>query len=125
MTSGTAAEEAAERAVEQRFMTAERLVFFSDAVVAIALTLLALELPVPTGATNQELLRSVSENFDEYLAFLISFAVISGQWRGHDRTFAHVTHLAGRLIGFNMLWLLTIVITPFATKVLTGGRRFR
>lgn len=117
--------DAAERAVEQRFMSAERLVFFSDAVVAIAVTLLALELPVPDGHTNRELLASFREHYEEYLAFLISFVVIGTQWQGHHRTFARVRGLAGRLVTFNLAWLLTIVVTPFATKVLTGDGAFQ
>jgi uncharacterized membrane protein len=118
-------EETAERAVEQRFMSAERLVFFSDAVVAIALTLLALELPVPDVHTNRELLASFREHREEYVAFLISFAVIGIQWQGHHRTFARVRGLAGRLVTVNLAWLLTIVVTPFATKVLTGDGAFQ
>jgi uncharacterized membrane protein len=118
--TGTAAEEA----VEQRFMSTERLVLFSDAVVAIALTLLALELPVPAGDTNDEFLHSLREHYQEYLAFLISFMVIGIEWQGHHRTFARVRGLAGRLVGYNLLWLLTIVVTPFATKVLTADGAF-
>jgi uncharacterized membrane protein len=125
MTSADDTETAAELAVEQRFLSAERLVFFSDAVVAIALTLLALELPVPDGRTNHQVLLSFREHYEEYLAFLISFAVISIQWQGHHRSFAGIRGLAGRLISFNMLWLLTIVVTPFATRVLTGDEAFQ
>jgi uncharacterized membrane protein len=114
--------------VEERFLSTERLVFFSDAVVAIAMTLLALELPVPGSdpkPDNQAVLAYFGDHRNEYIAFLISFAVVAAQWGGHHRTFATVTHLAGRLVGYNMLWLLTIVVTPFATKVLTGDGAFQ
>ena len=63
MTEGTATEEVA------RAVAAERLTFFSDAVIAIAITLLALELPVPSGETNHDLLHSVGELRAEYIAF--------------------------------------------------------
>lgn len=102
---------------------AERLVFFSDAVVAIALTLLALELPVPEGTTNREFLHGLSESRDEYLAFGISFAVICRQWVGHHRFFRGV-RLGGRLVGWNLVWLLTMVVTPWATRVITGDGAF-
>ena len=125
MTSADNAEAAAEQAVEQRFMSTERLVFFSDAVVAIALTLLALELPTPAGLTNHQVVNGFREDFGEYRAFLISYAVIGIQWQGHHRTFARVRGVAGRLVTYNLLWLLTIVVTPFATKVLTGDGAFQ
>lgn len=102
----------------------ERLVFFSDAVVAIAITLLALELPVPAGGTNSELWHDLGRHVDEYVAFLISFAVIGGQWFLHHSTFGHVARLSGRLVRWNMLWLLMIVLTPFVTKVIVGDGAF-
>src|SRR5262249_51511197 len=104
--------------------SAERLVFFSDAVVAIALTLLALELPVPEGGTNEVVLRQVVHLRDEYSAFLISFAVIGSHGFGHHRLFAQVTGHAGSMVRWNTLWLLMIVLTPFATRVLTAGGAF-
>lgn len=102
----------------------ERLVFFSDAVVAIAITLLALELPVPEGATNAEVLHAFGEHSAEYIAFLISFAVIATHWNAHHRLFGHVTALGGRLGLWNLLWLFAIVVTPFATRVLTADEAF-
>jgi uncharacterized membrane protein len=107
-----------EQAVED-----ERLVFFSDAVVAIAITLLALELPVPDGDTNRAFLDGLREYRDEYLAFGISFLVIWSHWAGHHRFFRRV-RAGGQLVVWNMLWLLMIVVTPFATRVITGEGAF-
>jgi uncharacterized membrane protein len=109
---------------EVELFAAERLTFFSDAVVAIAITLLALGLPVPEGATNAELFRSVGDHLDDYLAFMISFAVIGSHWFSHHRTFRYVVRLGGRLASWNMLWLLMIIITPFATRVVTSEGAF-
>jgi uncharacterized membrane protein len=105
--------------------SAERLTFFSDAVVAIAMTLLALELPVPEGLTNHEALHSLREHAMEYWAFFISFAVVAVHWSGHHRLFGHLTGLGGRLLRWNLLWLLTIVLMPFATRTLTGDGAFQ
>jgi uncharacterized membrane protein len=104
--------------------SAERLVFFSDAVVAIALTLLALELPVPEGSTNHEVLEQFAHFRAEYTAFFISFAVIGNHWFGHHRLFGHVTGHAGGMVRWNTLWLLMIVLTPFTTRVLTADGAF-
>jgi uncharacterized membrane protein len=98
---------------------ADRLAFFSDAVVAIAITLLALDLPIPTGHTNAELLRSAGQDGDDYLAFVISFLVISVHWRGHHRLFRYFMAAPPAVVWWNLLWLMMIVLTPFATRVLT------
>jgi uncharacterized membrane protein len=102
----------------------ERLVFFSDAVVAIAITLLALELPVPEGRTDAEMVHHLVELRGEYVAFLISFAVVGTQWLVHNRLLAGVTRAGGRLTQWNLLWLLTVVTMPFVTKVLTADGAF-
>ncbi|WP_295695983.1 TMEM175 family protein [Lapillicoccus sp.] len=101
---------------------AERLIFFSDAVVAIALTLLAIELPVPEGSTPQALAKAVGRGGQQYLAFLISFLVIFLYWNGHHRQFRYLTDATPALVRWNGLWLFAIVLTPFATRVLTGGQ---
>jgi uncharacterized membrane protein len=122
MTDATPGEEAA--ASEERLFAAERLVFFSDAVVAIAITLLALELPLPEGFTGTALLHSLGDHKSEYISFLISFAVLGGHWRAHHRLFEHVTTVSSGLIRLSFVWLLMQVIMPFATKVLGEDGEF-
>jgi uncharacterized membrane protein len=100
---------------------AERMVFFSDAVVAIAITLLAIDLPVPEGGTSAELLDSLGENGFEYLAFFISFAVIANHWGVHHRIFRWVRRVDSPVVQLNGIWLLLVVLNPFLTRVLTDG----
>jgi uncharacterized membrane protein len=100
---------------------AERLIFFSDAVVAIAITLLALELPVPDGGTTAAVLRSLGANGYEYLAFLIGFLVIAAHWSAHHRVFRWLVAVRPRLVTLALAWLLLIVLTPFLTRALTEG----
>ena len=102
----------------------ERLVFFSDAVIAIAITLLALDLPVPGGDTTAAAWHDFGHNLDDYLSFLISFVVIANQWFAHHAIYRYVNRVHRRVAGVNMLWLLTVVITPFATRVLVGDTPF-
>lgn len=111
--------------MEVRAVSGERLTFFGDAVVAIALTLLALELPVPEGTTNSELWHSATSHRDSYLAFMISFVVIAAHWRSHHRVFRHVTATNSRLTALTMYWLLMLVVTPFATDVIGGEGAFQ
>lgn len=99
----------------------ERLKLFSDAVVAIAITLLALELPIPAGATAHEFWHSVHHEDGHYLAFLISFAVIGAAWIEHYKVFDAIDFIDAGLRLWCLLWLFTIVLTPFATRVLTSA----
>jgi TMEM175 potassium channel family protein len=97
----------------------DRLVSFSDAVVAIAITLLALDLPVPTGDTVHSFLLSVRGYQWRYLAFLISFVVIAASWRRYHSVFQYIERIDPRVRTYNVVWLLVIVLIPFATKMLT------
>jgi uncharacterized membrane protein len=98
----------------------ERLVFFSDAVVAIAITLLAIDLPVPTGATVADFWSSVRDHDGVYLSFLVSFITIAAAWSHHHDVFKYARRTDARLRNLNMIWLLMIILIPFATKLLTG-----
>jgi uncharacterized membrane protein len=112
-------------AAEVDFISAERLIFFSDAVVAIAITLLALALPLPRATTtSHEVLHDMWLNRDAYFAFFISFAVIANHWRAHHRLYRNVVRLDRHLITINLLWLLLVVITPFVTRLLSGNGGF-
>ncbi len=97
----------------------ERLTFFSDAVAAIALTLLAVELPVPRGATNRALWHDLGAHWsDDYQPFLLSFVVIAVFWSTHHGLFRNVTRLGPGLVPLNFVFLLMIVLVPFVTRVL-------
>ncbi|QUQ68566.1 TMEM175 family protein [Kutzneria sp. CA-103260] len=98
----------------------ERLVFFTDAVVAIALTLLVLPLTeiVPeVVAAHGEPLEAVTGHQQQIWSFLLSFVVISRQWIAHHRLFEHIRAYNQMLFMVNLLWLLTVVVLPFATQM--------
>ena len=100
----------------------ERLSFFSDAVVAIAMTLLALDLPVPNVDSGPGLAQFLVDHLGEFLAFLISFLVIAQYWRAHHELYRYVTDAPPRVVTLTIYWLLTVVVTPYATRVLYGGQ---
>lgn len=103
---------------------AERLTVFADAVIAIALTLLALDLPVPAGETTSAMLSSALDHGKEYLAFALSFVVIAAHWRAHHEIFRYVHALSGRLTSLTLAWLFMQILMPFATRVLTADGAF-
>jgi uncharacterized membrane protein len=121
-TDGTDGKRGPEETADEKYETraVERLIFFSDAVAAIAITLLAIDLPVPAGATTAKFWSSVRENEGVYLAFLVSFIAIAVAWSHHHDVFKYVRRTDGLLRRLNMLWLLMIILIPFATKLLTG-----
>jgi hypothetical protein len=109
---------------ELEIISAERLNLFADAVAAIAITVLALDLPVPVGEKNADVWRDLRQHVNDYIAFLISFAVIGRYWLVHHRIFVHLGRVSSALARWTMLWLLMIVLTPFATRVIVGDGGF-
>jgi uncharacterized membrane protein len=104
---------------EHEARSVDRLIFFSDAVTAIAITLLAIDLPVPQGATAAAFWSSASHNGGQYLAFLVSFVTIAAAWSDHHDAFRHIRRSDPRLRNLNMIWLLMIILMPSATKLLS------
>ncbi len=95
-----------------------RIVAFSDGVFAIAITLLVLGLGIEKGLSSRELTDALFDQWDNLLAFAISFAVIGRFWVVHHRFFAEVDAFDGRLLGLNLLYLAWIVLIPFSSEVL-------
>jgi uncharacterized membrane protein len=102
-------------------LSLERLVFFSDAVFAIAITLLVLEIPVPelhNSMDDAAYWRALVELLPKFFAFVLSFLVIGRFWIGHHRLFSRVTRYSPRLNWPNMLLLMVMAFMPFATAML-------
>ena len=96
----------------------ERLVFFSDAVFAIALTLLVVDLRVPEvdhGETSWDVIVGLLPGF---LAFVISFCIIAINWIGHHRKFRVIKQYDPGLIRLNFVLLFLVAFTPFPTSLI-------
>jgi uncharacterized membrane protein len=96
----------------------ERLVFFSDAVFAIAITLLVLELHVPhlpKGSPDRAFLIELARLIPNFAGFIISFSVIGVFWMGHHRAFALASRYSPKVLGWNMALLGAIAFMPFST----------
>ncbi|MEV6643606.1 TMEM175 family protein [Amycolatopsis sp. NPDC051371] len=101
--------------------SSERLVFFTDAVVAIALTLLVLpltELVPELVAEHKPALEVVTGNWSKIFSFVLSFVVIGRFWSVHHTIFEHVRSYSTALLRTNFCWLLTIAVLPFPTELI-------
>lgn len=95
----------------------ERLVFFSDAVFAIAITLLVLPL-TEARPSEEHLVADLLGLWPELLSFALSFVVVGTFWLGHHRAFSRVRRVDGRLVGLNLGFLACVAFLPFPTAVL-------
>jgi uncharacterized membrane protein len=98
-----------------------RVVTFSDAVFAIAITLLALQLSVPTikhADSASELSRALSDAGSHFFTYGITFALIGLGWLAHHRIFQHITGHSRRLAELNLLLLFTVSFLPFPADLL-------
>jgi TMEM175 potassium channel family protein len=96
----------------------DRLVLFTDAVIAIAITLLVLPLVEVVAEPHEHASEVVTENLPKFWSFVLSFAVIARLWLTHHRTFEHVKAYNRVLIWLNMAWLFTMVVLPFPTGMI-------
>jgi uncharacterized membrane protein len=99
---------------------AERLLLFTDAVIAIAITLLILPLldtVTEAVAAHAQPTEVITGNLPRIYSFLLSFAVIARLWLVHHDVFGTVKSLNRPLMRLNLCWLLTIVILPFPTAM--------
>jgi uncharacterized membrane protein len=107
---------------DDRGRSAERLITFTDAVVAIAITLLALPLTeIGHDLSGTGVAGFLAEKAATILGFVISFFVIARLWWSHHRIFQHVQRWDGALVVLTVLWLFTIVLLPPATALTTAN----
>lgn len=101
----------------------ERLILFTDAVFAIAITLLAIEIRFPELhrlPTDADIWRGLGELVPKFMGFLIGFAIIAQYWTAHHRIFRFVRNYDTKLLWLNMLFLLFIVLMPFSSGLFSS-----
>jgi TMEM175 potassium channel family protein len=98
-----------------------RILALSDGVFAIALTLLILEIVVPTTTADDDLGKALLRLWPRYLAYALSFLVIARFWVIHHQTFKLIVRDNATLVWLNFLLLFFISFLPFPTAVL-GSR---
>jgi uncharacterized membrane protein len=105
--------------VNKKEIPFERVLFFSDAIVAIAITLLALNLRLDVPEGHHLTFNDLLLPWKNYIAFLLSFINIASFWRRHHLMYTYIHKMNGRTMWYNICWLFFIVTLPFATSVLS------
>ena len=98
----------------------ERVLFFSDAIIAIAITLLALDLRLDIPEDHPFSFSDLLSPWKNYLAFTLSFINIASFWKTHHSIFTYAHKMDERMLALNITWLFFIVTLPFATTILSG-----
>jgi uncharacterized membrane protein len=95
-----------------------RVEFFSDAVFAIAITLLVLDISVPNRLPARAIPTELEHLIPQVAAYVLSFAVVGIFWLSHHRMFHYLRRQDTTLLLLNLLFLLLIALLPFPTKLL-------
>jgi uncharacterized membrane protein len=106
-----------------RTFSSDRLVFFTDGVMAVAITILVLDLKVPEGLSPEEFPGALSGLWRGFLCYVLSFIVIGVLWIAHHRQFAYIRRADPLLLWLNLFFLMAVALIPFVTSLLNdyGG----
>lgn len=94
----------------------ERMLFFSDAVFAIAITLLVIEIKIPEvhEMTDKAILQALGALIPKFIGFAVSFMLIGIYWNVHHRMFGLVINYTQKLVTLNLFFLFFIALMPFS-----------
>jgi uncharacterized membrane protein len=98
-------------------MSKARLEAFSDGVIAVAITLLALDLTVPE-PRHGELLMQLGNHWPQFAAYAVSFFTIGIIWVNHHARVSLIAEVDRTVLFLNLLLLLFVVLIPFATSTM-------
>ena len=93
----------------------ERLINFTDAVAAIAITLQLLPLIDIKAKDGETVLSLFQSNLSQIFAFVVSFLVVLILWLKHNQVFNVMKRFDGKIFWLNAVWLILIVFLPWPT----------
>jgi uncharacterized membrane protein len=99
-------------------VSTNRLEAFSDGVIAVAITLLVLNLVVPDPARTHDLATALGQHWPSYIAYAISFLTIGIIWINHHAMIGRLREADHTILLLNLILLLTIGVLPFATDLM-------
>lgn len=97
----------------------DRINGFSDAVFAVAITLLILTIVVPEVSDIGQLPQELADMWPKFMGFFISFVIIGGFWMNHHAMFSYLRRSTPVLLRINLFLLMFIVLLPFSTDLMS------
>jgi uncharacterized membrane protein len=97
----------------------ERVVAFTDAVMAVAITLLVLDLKLPDGLRDDQLYSIIPGLAHALWCYALSFVVIGILWMVHHNQFHSIPRVDGVMLWLNLFFLMSVALIPFVTSVLS------
>lgn len=101
-------------------MGTNRLESFSDGVIAVAITLLVLDVKVPDLAGGESLVHALLDQWPHYAAYVVSFLTIGIIWINHHAMITRLGQADHSILILNLVLLMTIAILPFATELMAA-----
>lgn len=98
----------------------DRMILFTDAVFAIAITLLVIDIKapkIPIDATEKDFWIGMLSLLPKFIGLIVSFFFIGLYWFLHHKLFGFVVNYTNKLIWLNLIFLFSIVLIPFTTSV--------
>ncbi len=106
-------------------LTKSRIEALCDGVFAIAMTLMAFSIKVPSiprDADNARLAAVLFELWPQFVTYIISFVMLGVYWIGHHNQFHYIRHSDRVLLWINVVFLMFVTLIPFSTEVLGQNR---
>jgi TMEM175 potassium channel family protein len=103
--------------------TAARLETFSDGVIAIAITLLVLEIEVPHAEPGSSLAAKLADLWPSYAAYVVSFLTIGIMWINHHHMFTQIERANHTFLMLNVVFLMAIAAIPWSTALVAANLR--
>jgi TMEM175 potassium channel family protein len=104
-------------------VSTSRLEAFSDGVIAVAITLLVLNIELPDLKPGQSLFHGLIGQWPVYAAYVVSFLTIGIIWINHHVMIARLREADRTILFLNLLLLMSIAVLPFATRLMAAYLR--
>ena len=102
----------------------ERVILFSDAVFAIIITIMVLDIHLPEGireANAPAAKHVLIKLLPKIMAYALSFLLVSKFWRSHLKMFSLLKDYDSKLLAYNLLYLFSVSFFPFAATLISGN----